>query len=76
MLLNIAFGALTVLAMQIGRALIALITGTPVEGLLLYVTADSVTYIFTIVILWIAGRLDGILEEQRHYLERINRPED
>ena len=75
-LLNIAFGALTVLAMQIGRALIALITGTPVEGLLLYVTADSVTYIFTIVILWIAGRLDGILEEQRHYLERINRPED
>ena len=75
-LLNIAFGALTVLAMQIGRALIALITGTPVEGLLLYVTADSVTYIFTIVILWIAGRLDGILEDQRHYLERINRPED
>ena len=69
------FGALTVLSMQIGRALIALITGTPPEGLLLYITADSVTYIFTIVILWIASRLDGILEDQKHYLARINDPE-
>ena len=47
----------------------------PPEGLLLYVTADSVTYIFTAVILWIASRLDGILEDQTHYLERINDPE-
>ena len=69
------FGVLTVLAMQAGRALLALMTGTPLEGLLLYITADSITYIFTVVILWIAARLDGILEDQRHYLERINDPE-
>ena len=75
-LANLAFGALTVLAMQIGRALIALITGTPLAGLALYITADAVTYIFTAVILWIASRLDGILEEQTHYLERINAPEE
>ena len=73
-LLNFLFGALTVLAMQAGRALTALIAGTPPEGLLLFITADSVTYIFTIVILWIAARLDGLLEDQRHYLERINDP--
>ena len=69
------FGAVAVLSMQAGRTLLALITGTPPEGLLLYVTADSITYIFTMVILWIAARLDGILEDQRHYLERINDPE-
>ena len=74
-LMNFLFGVLVVLAMQAGRALVSLVTGTPPEGLLLYITADSITYIFTLVILWIAARLDGILEEQTHYLERINDPE-
>jgi uncharacterized membrane protein len=71
-LLNFLFAALTVLAMQAGRALVALATGTPVNELHLFVTSDSITYIFTLVILWIAARLDGILEEQTHYLKRIN----
>ncbi len=74
-LINFLFGILAVLAMQAGRMLTAMITGTPAEGLLLFVTADSVTYIFTLVILWIAARLDGVLEDQRHYLARINDPE-
>ena len=74
-LVNFLFSVLTVLAMQAGRALIALAAGTPVRELLLFVTTDSVTYIFTLVILWIAARLEGILEEQGHYLARINDPE-
>ena len=73
-LMNILFAILTVLAMQAGRALAALATGTRPEGVLLYFTADSITYIFTMVILWITSRLDGILEDQAHYLERINDP--
>ena len=74
-LMNFLFGILTVLAMQAGRAVMALITGTPADGLLLFVTSDSITYIFTLVILWIAARLDGILEDQKHYLARINDPD-
>ena len=74
-LVNFLFSVLTVLAMQTGRALIALMTGTPANELLLFVTTDSITYIFTLVILWIAARLDGILEEQTHYLARTNDPE-
>ena len=74
-LVNFLFAAMTVLAMQAGRALAALATGTPVNELLLFVTTDSITYIFTLVILWIAARLDGILEEQTHYLARVNDPE-
>lgn len=74
-LLTILFAVLTVLAMQTGRALAALIAGTPLNGLLLYYTADSITYIFTTVILWVTAKLDGILEDQTHYLERINDPE-
>ena len=74
-LLNFLYAALSVLSMQLGRALVALVTGTPVNGLLLFITTDSITYIFTLVILWITARLDGILEEQTHYLARINDPE-
>ena len=74
-LVNFLFAVLTVLAMQLGRALVALITGTPADALPLFITTDSITYIFTLVILWIAARMDGILEEQTHYLARINDPE-
>ena len=73
-LYNFLFAALTVLCMQAGRMLVALVVGAPAEGLLLFITTDSVTYIFTLVILWIAARLDGLLEDQRHYLARINDP--
>ena len=37
-----------------------------------FITTDSVSYIFTLVIVWIASRLDGILEDQLHYLRRLN----
>ena len=74
-LMNFLFGILTVLAMQAGRAVIGLAAGVAAEGLLLFVTTDSITYIFTLVILWIAARLDGILEDQKHYLARINDPD-
>ena len=74
-LFNFLFSILAVLAMQAGRAAVAMIAGTPPEGMLLFVTTDSVTYIFTVVILWIVSRLDGMLEDQKHYLARINDPE-
>ena len=65
------FGILAVLAMQAGRAVMALVTGTPPEALVLYITTDIITYLFTALILWIASRLDGVLEDQPHYVRRI-----
>ena len=65
------FGILAVLAMQAGRAVMALVTGTPPEALPLYITTDIITYLFTALILWIASRLDGVLEDQPHYVRRI-----
>ena len=52
--------------------LIALILGELSEDFLIFITTDSVSYIFTLAILWIASRLDGILEDQVHYLERLS----
>ena len=57
--------------MQAGRAAVALVTGTPPEALVLYITTDIITYLFTALILWIASRLDGVLEDQPHYVRRI-----
>lgn len=70
-LINFLFGALVVLAMQIGRAAVALALGAGTDGIWMFVTTDAITYIFTLAILWIVSRLDGMLEDQRHYLKRL-----
>ena len=75
-LLNFLFSALVLLAMQTGRMLTALILGTKAEELLLFITSDAVSYIFTLAIVWITSRLDGMLEDQEHYLRRINDPKN
>ena len=66
------FGAMIVLSMQVGRAVMALILGESPEGIWRMTALDSITYIFTLTIVWIASRLDGILEAQMHYLKRLN----
>jgi len=72
-LLCFLYGALVLLSMQVGRGLVSLAFGASPMAALGFITTDVISYIFTIVILWIMSRLDGMLEDQRHYLERINR---
>lgn len=69
---TMGFGAFTLLMMQTGRAATALILGgTLRDGVMFYAT-DALSYVFTAVILWIARRLDGIMEDQREYLVRLH----
>ena len=75
-LLSIGFGLATLLLMQLGRALVALLLGSPLGALPGFVTSDSLSYLFTGVLIWIARRLDGVFEDQKHYLLRINAPEE
>ncbi len=72
LLLNLLFGFLIVLSMQAGRAVVALVLGESLEGTWRMTAMDSITYIFSLTIIWIASRLDGILEDQVHYLKRLN----
>ena len=71
-LVNFTFAFLVLLSMQAGRTLVALVLGELREDFLIFITTDSVSYIFTLAILWIVSRLDGILEDQIHYLERLS----
>ena len=57
--------------MQIGRSAIALALGAEVREAVLFFTTDSLSAVFTLVIVGIAQRLDGLYEDQRHYLRRI-----
>ena len=70
-LLAILFGLLTALLMQAGRALMALILGTPLMLCGGFFTTDVLSALFAALVVWMARNLNGMLEEQKHYLRRI-----
>ncbi len=74
--LSVCFGLVVLLLMQLGRALVALILGNPLSACLVFFTTDALSLLFTGVILWIARRLDGIFENQKHYLLRVHAAEE
>lgn len=70
-LASLGFGLAVVLLMQGGRALVALALGNPLEGVAEYITHDPLSVVFTLVVTWIVRRLDGVFEDQKHYLLRL-----
>ena len=74
--LSVCFGLLVLLLMQLGRALMALLLGAGFSACLGFFTTDALSLLFTGVIIWIARRLDGIFENQKHYLLRIHKEEE
>ena len=73
--LSVCFGLAVLLLMQLGRMLLAMAFGTPPRNALGFFTTDTLSLLFTGLILWIARRADGILEDQKHYLLRIHKEE-
>ena len=67
---TLLFGLCTVLLMQLGRAALSLLMGVGTAGALLFFTADIITDLFTAAVILITRRLDGVFEDQRHYLIR------
>lgn len=70
---SMLFGLLTILLMQLGRGLVALITGASLQGALAFITTDVLSILFTVLIVWITRRLDGVFEDQINYLLRLAR---
>ena len=70
-LLALFYGASVALMMQLGRAVLALVLGYPLAAALPFFTTDALSTLFAALIVWIARRLDGMLEEQKHYLRRV-----
>ena len=74
--LSLIFPLLVLVLMHAGRALMSILLGAAPAAAAEFFTTDSLSYIFTFVIVWIARRLDGIYEDQKHYLLRIQAQEE
>ena len=68
---TLLYGLCVVLLMWAGRFLLALALGVSAAGAAGFFTTDTVSLLFTLVILWIVRRLDGVFENQYHYLLRL-----
>ena len=68
---SMLFGLAVLLLMQAGRAAVSLAFGAG-SAAIGFFTTDSVSMIFTLVVMWIVRRLDGVFENQHHYLRRIH----
>ena len=71
----VCFGLATLLGMQLGRAAVAALLGTPLRQCAGFFMTDSLSLLFTGVVIWIARRLDGVFEDQKKYLLRIHEEE-
>ena len=72
-LLVLLFAECTQLFMQAGRAFISVVMGSSIETAIRFITTDALSGLFTMVIVWIASRLDGLFEDQISYLLRVQR---
>lgn len=70
-LASLLFGILVQFGMHLGRAAVAAALGNELSACLYHFTADGLSYVFTFFIVWIVRRLDGLFEDQKHYLLRI-----
>ena len=71
-LLTLLFALCVQLLMQLGRAGMALLFGASAADAFDFITTDALSGLFTMVIVWIASRLDGIFEDQKTYLLRVH----
>lgn len=74
--LGLLFPLLVQLLMHGGRALVALLFGETPATVAGFFLEDSLSYLFTLVIAWIVRRLDGVYEDQKHYLLRLQAKEE
>ena len=70
---SMLFGGIVLLGMLAGRALVSLAVNRDFNALIMYFTPEAVTLLFTLVLMWVVRRPDGLFEDQRHYLSRLNR---
>ena len=68
---SMAFGGTALLLMQAGRGAVSLLFGAGLAQAAGFFTTDSVSMVFTLTVMWIVRRLDGVFENQYHYLRRI-----
>ena len=75
-LLCMLYGLMAALTMQFSRAAISLIFHRSFIAALGFITTDVLSALFSVLLCWMMRRLDGMLEDQEHYLIRIQKETD
>ena len=68
--LALVFALCVQLLMQLGRAGLAALFGNPAAACLGFITTDVLSDLFTLFIIWVVRRIEGLFEDQKHYLLR------
>ncbi len=69
--LTMLYGFCVQLLMLVGRALVALLLGYPIAACFVFITTDALSILLTVVAVWCVRRIEGLFEDQIHYLLRI-----
>ena len=72
-ILTMAYALCVQLLMLLGRGGVALLLGYDPSICIRFITMDLLSCLFTVVVIWIARRVEGLFEDQKHYLLRIDR---
>ena len=71
--LMVLFGTTAYAGMVFGRWLVSLMFGENITGIVDYATTDIMTLVFTVLVLLVFRKADGMLEDQKAYLFRLER---
>lgn len=69
--LSLTFAFIVQLLMWLGRSGVAFALGFAPEACIGFITTDVLSGLFTLVVTWIVRRIEGLFEDQKHYLLRI-----
>ena len=69
--LTLVFAFAIQLLMQLGRAGVAALFGYAPATCIGFITTDILSELFTLFVAWIVRRVEGLFEDQKHYLLRI-----
>lgn len=73
--LSVIFALLSALLMQTGRGIVSVILGYDAGGFIGFISTDILSTAFSVVIVMITRKLDGVFEDQISYLIRVNNEE-
>lgn len=71
-----AFVITSYVMMQIGRWLLSLPFGARLDTLLVYLTTDIISLLFAVVVMMLMRNAEGMIEDQKAYLFRLQRERD
>lgn len=58
--------------MLLGRGAVALLLGYPAAVCFGFITTDALSILFTMCVIWVCRRIEGLFEDQKKYLLRIH----